>query len=222
MEITERLLSINFTEGRRGRWKPDCIVIHVTEGNADAVRSWFKDPDAKVSAHYMVTKVGGIDQFVDEDDTAWANGRVDHPTAELVLERAGSNPNDWTISIEHEGSGHEELTPEQRKASIDLIADIHKRRDIPIDRRHVIGHHEIYSLKSCPGAISVDRLVIDAATANWPGPPPQVVWSKYFHDWLIVTRIISNREWYFIPLRNISRTTETRAQTPLNEMPLQP
>lgn len=160
MQVTEDILPINFQKGRKGPFPVDCIVIHVTEGAARSVRAWFKDPAANVSAHYMVTKAGEVVHFVHEYDIAWANGRVDHPTAELVLERATINPNWWTISIEHEGDGAHELTDPQRAASLALMRDIQTRHHaITFDRRHILGHHEIYSLKTCPGAISVDRLV---------------------------------------------------------------
>jgi N-acetyl-anhydromuramyl-L-alanine amidase AmpD len=162
MNVIEDILPINFHEGRKGTYPVDCLVIHVTEGDFRSVRSWFKDPAANVSAHYMVCKNGDIYHFVHEYDTAWANGRVDHPTAELVLERPGSNPNDWTVSIENEGNGHEELTDLQRAALYELIPAIQSRhRGITTGRKHIVGHHEIYSLKTCPGAISVDRIVND-------------------------------------------------------------
>lgn len=162
MNVIPDYLPINFSKGRKGAYQPDCIVIHVTEGNAESVRSWFKDPASSVSSHYLTTKKGLIYQFVKETDTAWANGRVAHPTAELVLARPSANPNWWTISIENEGSGHEELTTPQRKALTWLIRDIQSRNHrITTDRRHIVGHREIYALKTCPGMISVDRIVAD-------------------------------------------------------------
>jgi N-acetylmuramoyl-L-alanine amidase len=163
MKITPAFLTINYQSGRCGPYPISAIVVHVTEGDERSVRAWFRDPAAKVSSHYMVTKTGEIVQFVHEEDTAWANGRVDHPTAKLVMERPDANPNWWTISIEHEGDGKHELTDAQRISSLWLIRDIAKRRRIPITRRFILGHHEIFSLKSCPGAISVDRLVQEAA-----------------------------------------------------------
>jgi N-acetyl-anhydromuramyl-L-alanine amidase AmpD len=160
MNVTEDILPLNFQRGRKGAFPPDTIVIHVTEGDADSVRAWFHDPSSEVSAHYMVCKSGEIVHFVHESDTAWANGRVDHPTAALVLERVTINPNCWTISIEHEGDGTHELTDPQRASSLALMRDIQTRHHrITFDRHHILGHHEIYSLKTCPGAISVDRLV---------------------------------------------------------------
>lgn len=162
MNVIQDFLPINFAKGRKGAYPPDCIVIHVTEGGAESVRAWFRNPDAKVSSHYLTTKKGAIYQFVRETDTAWANGRVAHPTAELVINRPSANPNWWTISIENEGSGTEELTTPQRKALMWLIRDIQSRNHrITSDRRHILGHREIYALKTCPGAISVDRIVQD-------------------------------------------------------------
>lgn len=165
MNLIEAILPVNFQKGRKGTYSPDCIVIHVTEGDYRSVISWFRNPAANVSAHYMVTRTGDVYHFVHEYDTAWANGRVDHPTAELVLERPGSNPNNWTISIENEGNGKEELTTTQRASLLELIKDIQKRHPLILsDRRHIVGHHEIYSLKTCPGAISVDRIVREVNT----------------------------------------------------------
>lgn len=165
MQIRNAQLATNYASGRRSAYALDLIVIHVTEGDADAVVSWFNNPNADVSAHYMVRKDGVIVQFVDEADTAWHAGRVHGCTASLVLERMPSNPNGYSIGIEHEGDGKHELTAEQRAASIELIGDIARRHSIAIDRTHIVGHHEIYDLKTCPGAIDVGALVKDVAAA---------------------------------------------------------
>lgn len=162
MKISSELLTINFSKGRKGIYPPDVITIHVTEGKASSVRSWFKNPDASVSSHYMVQRDGAIVQFVREEDTAWCNGRVNAPTAAIVKERLKTNPNHWTVSIENEGTGKEELSDLQRNSLLFLIKDIATRRDIPINRRHILRHQEIFSLKTCPGVISVDRLVREA------------------------------------------------------------
>lgn len=160
MKIIQDFITVNYTKGRKGAFLPDTLVIHVTQGSAASVRSWFKNPDAQASTHYMVTRAGEIVQFVREEDTAWGNGRVNNPTAQVVKDRIGSNPNWWTISIEHEGTGLHELTDAQRKASLWLMRDIQKRHHrITFDRQHILGHREIFSLKNCPGQISVDRLV---------------------------------------------------------------
>jgi hypothetical protein len=226
---------------RKGRWRDgqhtvpwtggiDQITIHVTEGTAASARNWFNDSTADVSAHYLVSVLGAIDQFVDEEDTAQHNGRVDNPTAPLVLERPGINPNAWSIGIEHEGVGTHELSPAQRAASTWLISDIVKRRPaIKLDRRHIVGHHEVFSKKTCPGAINVDALVrgvvgwapVVATLAPTIRPPaPTIVWSDYFHDWLVVVRIVNDREWYFRPAKSLgSAQPALRAEAPLSQMP---
>jgi N-acetylmuramoyl-L-alanine amidase len=160
--VSPRLLSLNLHEGRSGPYPIDAIVIHVTEGDAESVISWFNNPDAKVSAHYMVCKDGRVIRFVYEADTAWHAGQVIAPTSKLVLARKPYSPNSWAIGIEHEGDGTEEMTDAQRAASYALITDIRARRPaILLDRDHIIGHHEVKATKACPGAISVDRIVAD-------------------------------------------------------------
>lgn len=212
----------NFHKGRRWEGPVDQITIHVTEGSADSVLEWFGKSQSQVSAHYMVRKNGWIDQFVDEEDEAFHNGRVDHPTAPLVLQRLGQNPNGWSIGIEHEGDGTTDLTDAQRKSSIALIRDICTRHNIPVDRTHIVGHHEVYSLKTCPGKIDVNRLVAQVAMDSHPGSPdieiPKVVWSNLLQDYLIVTRRVSNDEWYYVPLKSLG--AGSRAGAPLSDFPV--
>lgn len=148
--------------GRYGR-VVEAIVIHCMEGTMSATAEWFADGASQVSAHYGVSKAGQIVQYVDENLCAWHCGRVEEPTSILVQDNAGINPNLYTIGIEHEGDGTEDLTTAQRLASISLIRDIAFRRRFPIDRVHIIGHHEIYKPKKCPDAINVDVLVQQAA-----------------------------------------------------------
>lgn len=163
-------LTRNFARGRHSAFPIDLIVIHVTEGDADAVTVWFNDERSAVSAHYMVRKDGVVVQFVDEADTAWHAGRVHGCTASLVLARIPANPNGYSIGIEHEGSGHELLTDAQRAASLELIRAIAARHSIPLDRTHIVGHREIFDFKTCPGVIDVDALVRDAVAGLSPNP----------------------------------------------------
>lgn len=223
--IRDELTPINHRAGRQQ--SIDAIVIHVMEGTLASARSWFRDPISVVSSHYGIGLRGEIERYVSEGDTAFANGRVYNATAALVRERPGVNPNDYTISIEHEGDGKSDMPPAQRAASVWLIREIVTRRPaIKVDRRHIIRHNEIYARKTCPGAIDVDRLVAEVAAggvvSNVP-ERPRVVWSGYAGDWLIVTRFVSDTEWYFIPSRELRATVKgMRATSKLSEMPLQP
>lgn len=56
--------------------KIDTIVIHFTaNGSLDGAVSWFKNPNSKVSAHYLIDRDGTIVQMVKEQDKAWHAGR---------------------------------------------------------------------------------------------------------------------------------------------------
>lgn len=223
MKLTSRLLAVNFTKGREGRLPIDTLVIHVTEGNAGSVRSWFANPAADASAHYMVTKQGDIDHFVKDEDTAWHAGRVLRPTAAIVRDRDGINPNSYSIGIEHEGNGKEELTPAQREASIWLIRHLVEAHPaIQVNRRHIIGHREVYAAKTCPGAINVDRLVseVGLVAAGDPIEKPRIVYSRHLKSWLVVTKVVSDTEWEFVPVKGLP--PGIRAVTPLSQMPTKP
>jgi len=150
---------VNHDHGRRSQIRGICI--HTAEGKFQGTIDWFHNPSSLVSSHYLVSEDGSqVAHIVHESDTAYAEGRVLGATNKLVLEYGG-NPNDYFISIENADN----LEPgtfdrnNQLPTLINLIADICRRNNIPCDRDHICGHHEIYNPKSCPGNISVDYVV---------------------------------------------------------------
>jgi len=161
MNITS-VESPNFTEGRR-TYRPEAIVIHIMEGTIKGTDSWFQSALSQVSAHYGVGQKGEVHQYVNEADTAWHAGRVHDPTWPLIKKSTDGmyiNPNYYTIGIEHEGNDTSEWTDAMYSSSAALIRDICQRWSIPADRLHIIGHHEIYSLKNCPGfRVDMDKLI---------------------------------------------------------------
>jgi N-acetylmuramoyl-L-alanine amidase len=150
--------SPNFTPGRGG-YKPDVIVIHVMEGTLAGTDSWFTSEASNVSAHYGIGINRAVHQYVQETDQAWHAGRVDRPSAAVVKQRSGVNPNRYTIGIEHEGTASSVWPDTMYEDSARLVASIAAKWDIPIDRAHIVGHREIYAAKTCPGAGDVDRIV---------------------------------------------------------------
>jgi peptidoglycan hydrolase-like protein with peptidoglycan-binding domain len=57
--------------------------------------------------------------------------------------------------------------------SAKLVAEICKRRGIPIDRAHIKGHNEMPGCATaCPGGLSVDWVVDRARQIATPTPPP--------------------------------------------------
>jgi hypothetical protein len=163
--------SPNFTAGRK-IYSPIAVVIHIMEGTLTGTDSWFKNPLSKVSAHYGIGKNGEVHQYVKEIDTAWHAGRVNAPSWQLIKQAPNGlfvNPNYYTIGIEHEGNESSEWTEAMYASSSEMIRSICMRWNIPIDRNHVIGHHEIYSLKTCPGfKVDINKLI--ALATNTPIP----------------------------------------------------
>ena len=94
-----------------------------------------------------------------EENVAWSQGRANKPTARIVLDRPGINPNRYLISIGHEGFSTDTWTEAMKRASAWLIQDICLRHNIPINRTNIIGHYEIsVGRPNCP---AVNKFVID-------------------------------------------------------------
>ncbi|WP_330456395.1 amidase [Streptomyces sp. NBC_00820] len=106
------------------------VVIHVTQGSYAGTISWFQNPSAEVSAHYVVRSSDGqITQMVRDKDTAW------HA-------RSG---NASGIGIEHEGyiDNPSWFTDAMYRSSAALTAYLCDRYGIPKDRAHIVGHSEV-------------------------------------------------------------------------------
>ena len=56
---------------RESSYNIDAVVIHTTEGSYSGAISWFNNPAAGVSAHYVISSTGEITQMVADDDIAW-------------------------------------------------------------------------------------------------------------------------------------------------------
>ena len=119
----------NFTVGRGGSGVSS-VVIHATEGSYAGAISWFRDPRAGLSAHYVIRASDGeIAQLVAEADTAF--------------HARGFNRS--AIGIEHEfdpdhGIGY---TDALYRSSASLVCAITRRYGIPADRAHIRGHSEL-------------------------------------------------------------------------------
>ena len=152
--------SPNFSVGRGGM-APEAIVIHIMEGTLAGTDAWFKNTASQVSAHYGIGKNGEIHQYVNESDAAWHAGRKSSDAPfHLVQERPRVNPNKYTIGIEHEGRADDAWTNEMYAASAALIKDICNRWGIPVDKKFIIGHRDIYTVKSCPGSqVNISKLI---------------------------------------------------------------
>lgn len=106
------------------------VVIHTAEGSYWGTISWFQNPSAGASAHYVVSKTGQVAQMVKNKDIAWHAGNW--------------NYNVHSIGIEHEGFTYQNgWTDAQYQASAKLTRWICLTYGIPMDRQHIIGHNEV-------------------------------------------------------------------------------
>lgn len=148
------------------------IVLHYT-GMEDAASAIARltDPDAKVSAHYLIAEDGQIVRMVDEDKRAWHAGKS--------YWRKIDNVNSASIGIEIVNPGHEfgyRPFPEpQIAALIPLMQEITLR--YKITRGNVVGHSDIApARKEDPGELfpwnrlARLRLALPSPTKNLMDP----------------------------------------------------
>ncbi|MGE5380910.1 MAG: N-acetylmuramoyl-L-alanine amidase [Methylocystaceae bacterium] len=169
--VIEQLSSPNFKPGRGGR-KPIAIVEHITAGLMPGTLSWLRNPKAKASSHYLVTKTGRIIQLVRDEDTAFTAGNVEAPDWRYY---DGTNPNSYILNIEHEAMAGESLTEPQYQATLWLHILLVDRWNIPVDNDHIIGHYRIDGVnrKNDPGpGFPWERLFADLKAATNPAQMP--------------------------------------------------
>lgn len=158
-QINETITSPN--QFSRNGFKPQLIVCHICDGTYNGTKSWFQQSASQTSSHFVVGQDGKICSVVPIDKGAWCNGTIANTTVPLV-KQLGSNPNYYTVSIEHEGyyaKTNGALTEKQLDATVWLIGYIQTYVlknygiTIPTDRDHIIGHNEINAVTrpNCPG-----------------------------------------------------------------------
>lgn len=139
------------------------IVIHVTQGSYSGSISWFQNPQAQTSAHYVIRSSDGqVTQMVQNKDIAWHAGNWDYNTK--------------SIGIEHEGyvSDPSWFTDTMYRSSANLTKWLGQKYNIPLDRTHIIGHNQV------PGATHTDpgtywdwsyyMQLVNGQSSTWKGP----------------------------------------------------
>ena len=146
----------------------DMLVLHYT-GMADAASALarLRDPQARVSAHYMIDEDGAVFRLVPESRRAWHAG---------VAEWAGDRRvNDRSIGIELVNPGHEHGPrpfPEAQIAVLEALAGAVVRRH-PIAPRRVVGHSDVApARKRDPGELFDWARLARAGIGLWPAPAP--------------------------------------------------
>lgn len=123
----------NYTASNRPSSYPiDYVVIHVTQERYADTLAIFQNPAKKVSAHYVVRSTDGhIAQCVRERNIGWHAGNWTYNTRSIGIEHEG-----WVDKPEY-------FTNAMYERSAALTAAICAKYDIPKDREHIIGHHEV-------------------------------------------------------------------------------
>ncbi|MGC4783333.1 N-acetylmuramoyl-L-alanine amidase [Micromonospora zamorensis] len=118
----------NYQAGRSSRITT--VVVHVTQGSYAGTVSWFQNPSAGVSAHYVVKSSNGeITQMVREGDTAY--------------HARSANP--YAVGIEHEGfvDNPAWFTDAMYRSSAALTRYLCEKYGLPKTRAAIRGHNEM-------------------------------------------------------------------------------
>ena len=122
----------SFTKASRGKKQIRTIVIHATDGGSLIGNVWWlSGGHSHASAHYVVSRDGSIVQLVHLSDIAWHAGNW--------------KTNVHSVGIEHVGETYDPagFTKAEYAASAKLVAWLVRRYDIPVDRKHIIGHSQV-------------------------------------------------------------------------------
>jgi N-acetylmuramoyl-L-alanine amidase len=125
------------------------VVLHYTGmKDAESAIARLRDPEARVSAHYLIAEDGGIVRLVPEDKRAWHAG--------LSWWRGVQGVNACSIGIEIVNPGHEfgyrPFTGAQMEALLPLLAGIVERHQVP--PANVVGHSDVApARKQDPGEL---------------------------------------------------------------------
>jgi N-acetylmuramoyl-L-alanine amidase len=145
----------------------DMVILHYTgmkTGRAALDR--LCDPEAKVSAHYLIDEDGTTWQMVEENQRAWHAGFSHWSGA--------ANINDSSIGIEIVNPGHEfgyRAFPEEQMTAVEeLLAQILERHRVSPER--VVGHSDIApARKQDPGELFDWKRLADKGLSIWPAEP---------------------------------------------------
>ncbi len=153
------------------RAPPDMLVLHYTGmQTGEAALARLRDPEAKVSAHYLVEEDGRVFQLVPEERRAWHAGRG--------VWQGEDDCNAASIGIEIVNPGHEfgyRAFPEaQIAAVIALISDIRSRWTIADNR--IIAHSDLApDRKEDPGELFPWKRLAEAGHGLWFEPAAERV-----------------------------------------------
>jgi N-acetylmuramoyl-L-alanine amidase len=147
---------------------PSILVLHYTGmRTGEEALARLRDPEAKVSSHYMVEEDGRIFSLVAEERRAWHAG--------VSYWRGRRNINGDSIGVEIVNPGHEfgyRPFPEVQIAAVTaLVADIRSRWTI--EDRDIVGHSDVApARKDDPGELFPWKALAAAGHGLWAEAAP--------------------------------------------------
>lgn len=147
---------------------PSILVLHYTGmRTGQEALDRLRDPEAKVSSHYVVEEDGRIFRLVAEERRAWHAG--------VSFWRGRRNINGDSIGVEIVNPGHEfgyRPFPEAQVAAVlALTADIRSRWTI--EDRDIVGHSDVApTRKDDPGELFPWKRLAEAGHGLWAEAPP--------------------------------------------------
>ncbi|GHA81393.1 N-acetyl-anhydromuramyl-L-alanine amidase [Algimonas arctica] len=141
------------------------LVLHYTGmENGTAALDRMRDPDAQVSAHYMIEEDGRVFRLVPEANRAWHAGVSDWNGIKDV--------NSASIGIEIVNGGHEFGLPDFPDVQINALIPLCKRIVTAhnIAQQNIVGHSDIApERKEDPGEMFPWTGLAAAGIGLWPG-----------------------------------------------------
>ncbi len=179
------------------RIKPRLAILHVDAGNADSLYDYFRNRSGGVESHFHVKKSGTIEQYRDIYYEADANYLA----------------NPFAVSIETQGFGEGEWTPEQIASIFSLLLWLHEEAGIPLVKASKwdgagVGYHIQFGTpgkwtnvsKSCPGPDRVKQFnrVIVPQLAKLDDPEPVKGYTERGNDELrdAIANLRAAAGWY--------------------------
>jgi len=147
---------------------PDMIVLHYTGmQTGQAALDRLRDPEAKVSAHYLIEEDGRVFSLVAEERRAWHAG--------VSFWKGRRNLNGASIGIEIVNPGHEfgyrPFPDAQVEAVIELVGDIRTRWTI--EDNQIVGHSDVApDRREDPGELFPWKRLAEAGHGYWVEVPP--------------------------------------------------
>lgn len=141
MNINRKFSSPNHSQ-RQGNI--ELVIIHFTEINFEDTLVRLCDPQAKVSAHYVIKADGEIFNLIDDSRAAWHAGESFWGNRNKL--------NDYSVGIELDNDGKSDFQQEQIDSCIYLCQ--HLKTIYNIKKQNFIGHSDVApSRKIDPGIL---------------------------------------------------------------------